>query len=117
MDRQEKQSKKNIIGEFIDLANGRFKDEEVDTLYDIVKNRSEYDGMAKTYKDSYSSWCSDGKFTRDEETTYTFFSDDNGVRIEEQYMYHDDDGQSGSSKIFHCTARAILNVFRKIIEK
>ena len=35
MDRKEKQAKKSFISEAIDLANGRYKDEEVDSLYDL----------------------------------------------------------------------------------
>lgn len=63
MDRKEKQAKKSFISEAIDLANGRYKDEEVDSLYDLVENRSKYDGTARTYKHSFDSWCSDGKYT------------------------------------------------------
>lgn len=117
MDRKEKQAKKSFISEAIDLANGRFKDEEVDSLYDLVENRSKYDGTARTYKHSFDSWCSDGKYTRDEETTYTFRGDDSGVRIEEHYQYHDDDGQSGSSDRVYNTGRDILNVLGKVFRK
>ncbi|MBR5677405.1 MAG: hypothetical protein IKX20_04630 [Paludibacteraceae bacterium] len=117
MDRKEKKEKRSFIGSIINLANGKFKDDEIDTLYDLAKNCSDYNGKSKTYKSSFDSWCSDGKYTRDEETTYTFRSDDRGVRIEEHYQYHDDDGQSGSSNIEHDTARGILNLLSKIFGK
>ena len=117
MDRKEKQAKKSFISEAIDLANGRYKDEEVDSLYDLVENRSNYDGTTRTYKHSFDSWCSDGKYTRDEETTYTFRGDESGVRIEEHYQYHDDDGQYGSSDRVYSTGRDILNVLGKVFKK
>ena len=115
MNKKEKQEKKSFISAAIDLANGRFKDSEVDRLYDLVKNREEYNGASKTHKRSYDSFSSDGRFTRDEETTFTFLSDENGVRIEERYQYHDDDGQSGSSVREHKTARDILSLLGDIL--
>ena len=114
MDRKEKKAKKSFISTAINLANGRFKDEEVDSLYDLVENRNKYDGTSKTYRHSFDSWCSDGKYTRNEETTYTFRGDDDGVRIEEHYHYHDDDGQSGSDDRVYSTGRDILSVLGKV---
>ena len=114
MDRKEKQAKKSFISSAIDLANGRFKDNEIDTLYDLVENSSKYDGKSKTYKHSFDSWCSDGKYTRNEETTYTVRGDDRGVRIEESYQYHDDDGQTGGSDRVYSTGREILSILSKL---
>ena len=68
-------------------------------------------GLQKT------SWCSDGKYTRDEETTCTFRGDESGVRIEEHYQYHDDDGQSGSRDRVYSTGRDILNVLGKVFKE
>ena len=115
MDCKEKQEKKKIIGEAIDLANGKYKDDEVDSLLDLVEHRSKYDGITKTFKRSIDSWCSDGNFTRNEETTLTFRGDDTGIRIEEHYQFHDDDGQSGSSDKIHTTGRSILRLLSKVL--
>ena len=115
MDRKEKKEKKNYISKSIDLANGRYKDEEVNFLYKLAKNRSEYDGKAKTHKHSFTDWSSDGKYTRNEETTYTIRGDEKGVRIEEHYQYHDDDGQSGSCDRIFNTGREILNIIGKVL--
>ena len=117
MDRKEKQAKKSFISNAIDLANGRYKDEEVDSLYDLVKNGDKYNGTSKTYRHSFDDWCSDGKYTRNEERTYTFRSDEKGIRIEEHYKYHDDDGQSGSSVSVYSTGRDILNILGKVFRK
>ena len=45
------------------------------------------------------------------------FAIENGVRIEEHYQYHDDDGQSGSSDRVYSTGRDILNVLGKVFRK
>ena len=64
-----KKEKKNMISEHIDLANGRYKDDEVDTLYDLTTNQQKYSGQSKSVKNKFTSWSSDGKYTREEETT------------------------------------------------
>ena len=110
----DKKEKKRIISAVIDLANGRYKDKEVDTLYDLVKNRDDYNGTSRTYKRSFDGWSSDGKYTREEETTYTVRSDEEGVRIEQHYEYRDDDGQTGSRDQIFDTGREILNALGKI---
>jgi len=117
MDSKEKKEKKSIIGSVIDLANGRFKDDEVETLFDIVTNRDKYIGESKTYRNSFTDWSSDGKYTRDQEYTYTLNSKNDKISIGEHYEYHDDDGQSGSEDIEHTTAREILNLLDKIVSK
>ncbi len=117
MNKKEKNEKKSFIGQAIDLANGRYKDSEIDTLYDLVMNRDSYDGTSKTHKSHYTSFSSDGKFRRDEEDTYTLRSDDTGVRVEHHYNYHDDDGQSGSSDNTFNTGREILKLLGKLFEE
>ncbi len=114
MDRKEKLAKKDYISGAVDLSNGRFKDKEVELLYDLVENRGTYNGTTKSYKHSFDGWSSDGKYTRNEETTYTLRSDESGIRIEEHYQYHDDDGQSGSNDRDYRTGRDILNILGKL---
>ena len=50
MNQKEKKEKKSVIGKALDLANGRYTDEEVNRLYDIVQNPKVYDGKTKTQK-------------------------------------------------------------------
>lgn len=114
MDRGEKQEKKKLISSLIDLGNGRFKDEEVDTLYDLCQNHEKYHGKSKTYKRSFTDWTSDGKYNRNIKDTFTFLGDDKGIRIKQEYSYKDDDGQSGSSETVITKARDILNALNKI---
>lgn len=52
-----------------------------------------------------NSWCSDGKFTRDEEYTYTV-CEDKCIKVD--YKYHDDDGQNGSESWYISDVREIL---------
>lgn len=112
-----KNRKNSFISGAIDLDKGRFKDEEIEILYDLVKNRSKYDGSEEKYTKSIVGWCSDGKYTRHKETTYTFRGDEDGVRIEEHLQYNDDDGQSGSSDRVFSTGRDILNVLNKVFRQ
>ena len=66
-----KAEKKAMISKFIDLANGRFKDDEVDLLFDMVKNPNNYNGRSKSIQNSFDDWCSDGRYHRDEKTKNT----------------------------------------------
>lgn len=111
MDRKEKNEKKEIISDYIDLGNGRYKDYEVDTLHELATNREKYNGQSKTLKNKLNGWSSDGKYSREEETTYTFKGDDEGVRIEEKYQYLDDDGQSDTIDKVHNKGRDVLKLF------
>ena len=42
----ERKEKKEYISEYIDLGNGRFSDDEIEKLYDLVENRDSYDGCS-----------------------------------------------------------------------
>ncbi len=117
MDKKEKQRKRGIIAQALDLAGAHLKDNEVDTLFDIVSDPESYDGKSRTVKKKSTSWCSDGKYTREEETTYTLFSDGDGVRIEKDYRYHDDDGQSDGDISTLTTARGILGILNDIFSR
>lgn len=114
MDRKEKQAKKAVISEYIDLANGRFKDEEVEKLHDLVTRREEHDGKSRTYHSSHDDWCSDGRYTRHTDETYTFVNDEKGVRVEYDSHHWDDDGGSGSYHETYDTGRSILNALGKL---
>lgn len=115
MDRKEKQAKKSVIGKSIDLANGRYKDDEVDRLYDLVSRRNEYAGASRSYRSSYDDWCSEGRYTRHTEETYTFVCDDGSVRIDRDTHYWDDDGSgSGDYHESYDTGRSILRVLDKL---
>ena len=114
MDKNQKNQMKQFISTAIDLNGGRFKDEEITHLHDLVENRDEYDGKSKTYKNHFTDRYSGGKYTRDEETTFTFRSDDDGIRIIEHYESHDDDGEEHMYDNVHKTGRDILRNIHKI---
>ena len=116
MNRKEKQMKRTRIGESLDLENAHLSDEETDLLYDIATNPEEYNGKSETEEGSYRDWGSDGYYTRKEKTTYNLYSDEEGVRIEEDYEYEDDDGQSGSSSVIYKSARGILKLISKLLD-
>ena len=73
-------------------------------------NIGKYAGKSKTINHSFTGWCSDGKYTRNESTKYTVKNGKKGISIIENYSYRDDDGQTGSNTIVHTTGRAILNL-------
>lgn len=84
-------------------------------LYNLVENSDEYVGASKTYKKRHDGWCSDGKYTREEETSFTLCEGEDGMYIEEVWKYHDDDGQSGGDTWVYNTGRAILNLLNKVL--
>ncbi len=114
MDRKEKEEKKKAIREKIDLKNGRYKDYEVDTLFDMVSNPNKYNGKKKKVRDSGRGISSDGRFWWQEESTYTIRNDDTGVRIEEDYSYKDDDGDRREAHRVYSTGREILRLIDKL---
>lgn len=117
MDKKEKQRKRSRIAQTMDVTKTHLKDSEIDALFAIVSDPDAYDGKSKTVKKSHIGWCSDGKYTREEETTYTLLSDDDGVRIKEKYGYSDDDGQSGKSECTYTSARDILRILATFFQE
>ena len=111
MDRKEKAEKKKVISERLDLSNQRFRDDEVDRLYDLTTHENGYDGKSKTFRNSFDGWYSGGKYTRTEENTYTIRDDDDGFRIDHHYESHDDDGEEHFSDGVLNTGRAVLDLF------
>lgn len=109
MNKKEKAEMKEFISQKIDLGNGRYKDYEIEKLYDIATNPKKYDGQYEEYKNSFDDWCSDGKYHRDESTTYTLCSDDNSIRIAKHYQYKDDDGQKGEENSTIENGRDFIN--------
>lgn len=110
MDRKEKKRLRHHIGEQLDVTSARLTDDEAAFLGDFVDDyNAKYRGQTDTRSRSYTSWSSDGKYTRKE--TYTdSFTDDVGIR--QKYEYHDDNGQCGPSTTEVKDARGILNWFR-----
>ena len=117
MDRKEKSARKAKLSEHIKLGNGRFKDYEIEELEALVQNRDNLDGTTKTYRSSYKAFDSEDTYRVDEEDTYSFHSDDEGISIERDFNRHWDDGQNDSyHEVFDC-ARDILNLASKLFGK
>ncbi len=107
MDRKEK---RKIVGGSIDISKNRFKEEELDRLLGLVLNPKENDGLTKTIRKTKTDFSHDGKYTRDIERTFTLRSDNHGVRVEEHYEHHDDDGGSAKEDHVYTKGREILNL-------
>lgn len=114
VDRKEKNRLKARIAEHIDLSNGRFTDYEVTRLHNLVKSRDEYDGCSQTYHRSYKAFDSEDTYRVDESDTYTFHSDEEGIRIEQNFERNWDDGQCDTEHRSYSTARGILNLLDKL---
>ena len=69
MDRSEKKRLKEEIGKYIDLSNGRYKDDEVDILKSVVDHRDEYDGRTQTYRHEYTTFDSEDRYRVEETDT------------------------------------------------
>lgn len=111
-----KKEKKQIISKSIDLANGKYKDEEVDRLYDMVTNPDSYIGKSKTMNRSSSGFSSDGKYSREEKRTYTINKENGKISVDFDYEYHDDDGDSGNYSSSFSTGREILSILRDVFD-
>lgn len=92
----------------MNMANQRFKDDEIDRLNYLVENRDEFKGQFNEKRREFTDWSSEGKYTRNETTRETFVSDDNGIRVERKYKFVDDDGYSGGGEQTMNRARDIL---------
>ena len=106
----EKNEKKRLIGEALDIGSSRLRDNEVEFLYQFVTQYDRFIRITETINSSYESWSSDGKYTRWEVYTYYFGTNDIGIYVEESY--HDDDGQSDRWKEIIYNARDVINWFR-----
>lgn len=107
-------NKRQLVGKRINLGNGRFKEYELDSLIDFIDDIGSYLGKSITEKHSKTSFCSDGKYTRDSQEKYTVCEDEEGIFLIEEYSFQDDDGAHGESQKEYRTARELLNMMYKI---
>lgn len=110
MNPSEKDEKKRLIDRSVELGSSRLRDSEVEFLYQFVTQYARFIGITETLKSCHDGWSSDGKYTRWEEYTYSFGSNEVGICVEESY--HDDDGQSGRHDKVIYNAREVINWFR-----
>mgnify|MGYP000000421100 CR=1 FL=1 len=117
MNRKEKNELKESLSSFFNFANGRFKDEEMDALRSIADHRDEYNGQSRTRHDSYKTFDSEDTYRVNETETYSFHSDDSGIRIDRDLVRDWDDGQRDTEHETFDTARSILNNLGKVIRR
>ena len=116
MNRKEKNEKKSIISQFIDLENGRYSDDKIDLLYNLVQNRDKYNGRSKTKRSRpHRIKHIDGSFDRITETTHTLDASDNKIRIIKERIDYDDDKTWAPDRIVFKTAKDILNNIREVL--
>lgn len=110
MDRNEKKRLRDRIGEYMDVSATRLTDQEALELAWFVDDYDQtYRGTSHTRTRSRDGWSSDGRYTRHETLTETF-TDEIGIRFD--YVYQDDDGQSGESSEQVTDARRIIDYLR-----
>ncbi len=117
MDRKEKNRMKEEIGEFIDLKYGRFTDEEMERLHDLVQNRETYNGRSNSYSHEYKTYDREDTYRVNETDTYTFRSDENGIRIDHETVKDWDDGQQDRYTDSLSKGRDILNALGRVFRK
>ena len=114
MDRKEKKRLKAAISEHIDLANGRYTDNEVTQLHDLVVNRDAYDGHSQSYHRSYKSFGLEDTYRVEDTDTYTFHCDETGIHIDHEHVSDWDDGQHDVANRSQRTGREILGILDKL---
>lgn len=114
MDRKEKKHLRDEIGKHVNLNNGRFTDSEISRLHTLVQERNSYDGHTKTYRRSYKDYDSEDTYTVQDTDTYTFRSDNDGIRIEHEHTSDWDDGQHNVNHEVANTARGIPRLLGKL---
>ena len=112
MDKKERVAKKERIQKHIDLARGRFNDEELNTLDNLVTNRDNYNGKSHTIKRSSNGSSSNGKYREDTTITSTFKNDESGIHIDVSCKSKYDDGEYSESNFIYKTGREILNYIK-----
>lgn len=117
MDKKEKNERKAKLSEHVNLGNGRFKDDEIEELEYLVENRSNLNGQSKTYRSSHKGFDSEDTYRVEEEDTYTFCDDEEGINIKRDFTRRFDDGQEDSWQDVYDTARGILNIASKLFKK
>ena len=109
MNKKEKNEKKSIISQFIDLQNGRYSDDKIDLLYDLVQNRDKYNGKSKTKRTLPQRIKHiNGSFERTTETTHTFDVANNRIQIIKERTDYDDDKTWAPDRTFYYTAKDII---------
>lgn len=117
MDKNEKKARKERLSKYVNLANGRFKDSEIEELESLVEKRDSLNGTRRTYRSSYKAFDSEDTYNVEEEETYTFCSDDRGIRVKQNRQKRWDDGQVDNFSAEFDTARDILNCLGKLFKK
>ena len=111
----ERKEKKEYISEYIDLGNGRFSDDEIEKLYDLVENRDSYDGCSnRSVKYDEGVLSSDGRFKTTETITYTFMYDGRRIWIRETIHFVAEGEDPTEYSIDHETGREILRVIKNL---
>lgn len=95
----------------IDITGSSLMDYEKKFLENLSSQYDRFIGKEQTLVDSYDSFCSDGKYTRETTTNYSFLEDDMGIKV--NIRYKDDDGQTGEITSKLVKGRDIINFFKE----
>ena len=97
---------REYLSQYVDIASCHLNDSDVDLLMRFI------DSVGNRYieEDSFDSWSSDGKYTRNSVTEYIIESD---YSLTRNSSYQDDDGASGNYSENITNARDIINIIRE----
>ena len=109
MNIREKNEKKSVISQFIDLQNGRYSDDEIDLLYNLAQNRNKYNGKSKSKRSlPHRIKHINGSFDRITETTHTFIVQNDRILIVKERTDYDEDKTWAPDITVYNTAKDIL---------
>ena len=101
--------KRDING--IDVTGSRFMDYEKQCLEDFSTQYDRFKGKEQTLVRNDDGFSSDGKYTRETTTKYSFLEDDKGINV--NISYKDDDGQTGETNYIIDKGRDIINFLKE----
>lgn len=95
----------------IDVTGSRLMDYEKKFLADFSTQYDRFKEKEQTLVRNDDGFSSDGKYTRETTTKYSFLEDDKGINV--KISYKDDDGQTGESNYTIDSGRDLINFFKE----
>ena len=102
--------KRAYIGQHLDLSKTRLTESDADILCDFIDKYDDYKGKSKTVRHCGDGISSDGKWSWERETTYTF---NNTPGIHEESDYTTDENEHSHTSRDITSGRGILDWFAK----
>ena len=100
---------RNVAG--IDVTGSRLMDYEKKFLEDLSMQYDRFKGKEQTLVRNDDGFSSEGKYTRETTTKYSFLEEEKGIKV--NISYKDDDGQTGESEYILDNGRDLIDFIKK----